>query len=158
MNKKICFNCGKIKEDYESAYCDKCWEEEQKRLNTKKMKTIEIKADKKYIDYINRLLQDINFDDDSLEMQKLIKELNARQDDSISLFSIDIDKDYVLTIDIASGTSNYYDNIVIWKKGKTELDYNEVACLECNFEIGDITLEKEYFDFLNEDYIIKFVY
>ena len=158
MNKKICFNCGKIKEDYESAYCDKCWEEEQKRLNTKKMKTIEIKADKKYIDYINRLLQDINFDDDSLKMQKLIEELNAKQDDNISLFSIDIDKDYVLTIDIASGTSNYYDHIVIRKKKKTELDYREVACLECNFEIGDITLEKEYFDFLNEDYIIKFVY
>ena len=122
------------------------------------MKTIEIKADKKYIDYINRLLQDINFDDDSLEMQKLIKELNAQQDDSIGLFSIDINKDYVLTIDIVSGTSNYYDNIVIWKKGKTELDYKEVACLECSFEIGDITLEKEYFDFLNEDYIIKFIY
>ena len=122
------------------------------------MKTIEIKADKKYIDYINRLLQDINFDDDSLEMQKLIKELNAKQDDYISLFSIDINEDYVLTIDIASGTSNYYDNIVIWKKGKTELDYREVACLECNFEIGDITLEKEYFDFLNEDYTIKFIY
>lgn len=122
------------------------------------MKTIEIKADKKYIDYINRLLQDINFDNDSLEMQKLIKELNAKQDDYISLFSININKDYVLTIDIASGTSNYYDNIVIWKKGKTELDYNEVACLECDFEIGDITLEKEYFDFLNEDYMIKFIY
>lgn len=122
------------------------------------MKTIEIKADKKYIDYINRLLQDINFDDDSLEMQKLIKELNAKQDDYISLFSININKDYVLTIDIASGTSNYYDNIVIWKKGKTELDYKEVACLECDFEIGDITLEKEYFDFLNEDYMIKFIY
>lgn len=158
MNKKICFNCGKIKEDYESAYCDKCWEEEQKRLNNKKMKTIEVKADKKYINYINRLLQDINFDDESLEMQKLIKELNARQDDSISLFSIDINKDYVLTIDIISDTYNYYDNIVIWKKGKTELDYREVACLECNFEIGDITLEKEYFDFLNEDYMIKFIY
>ena len=122
------------------------------------MKTIEVKADKKYIDYINRLLQDINFDDDSLEMQKLIKELNAKQDDYISLFSININKNYVLTIDIASGTSNYYDNIVIWKKGKTELDYREVACLECNFEIGDITLEKEYFDFLNEDYTIKFIY
>ena len=122
------------------------------------MKTIEVKADKKYIDYINRLLQDINFDDDSLEMQKLIKELNAKQDDYISLFSININKDYVLTIDIASGTSNYYDNIVIWKKGETELDYREVACLECSFEIGDITLEKEYFDFLNEDYIIKFIY
>ena len=122
------------------------------------MKTIEVKADKEYIDYINRLLQDINFDDDSLEMQKLIKELNAQQDDNINLFSIDINKDYVLTIDIASGTSNYYDNIVIWKKGKTELDYREVACLDCNFEIGDITLEKKYFDFLNEDYIIEFIY
>ena len=44
------------------------------------------------------------------------------------------------------------------EKGETELDYNEVACLECDFEIGDITLEKEYFDFLNEDYIIKFIY
>ena len=122
------------------------------------MRTIEIKADKEYINYINRLLQDINFDDESLEMQKLIKELNAKQDDYISLFSIDINKDYVLTIDIASGTSNYYDNIVIWKKGETELDYREVACLECNFEIGDITLEKEYFDFVNEDYIIKFIF
>ena len=120
------------------------------------MRTIEIKADKEYINYINRLLQDINFDDESLEMQKLIKELNAKQDDSISLFSIDINKDYVLTIDIISGTYDYYDNIVIWKKGENEL--NEVACLECDFEIGDITLEKEYFDFLNEDYMIKFVY
>ena len=37
------------------------------------MRIIEIKADKEYINYINRLLQDINFDDESLEMQKLIK-------------------------------------------------------------------------------------
>ena len=37
------------------------------------MKTIEVKADKKYIDYINRLLQDIDFNNDSLEMQKIIK-------------------------------------------------------------------------------------
>lgn len=120
------------------------------------MKTIEIKTDKKYINYINRLLQDINFDNDSLEMQKLIKELNAKQDDNISLFSIDINKDYILTIDIASNTSNYKDYIIIWKKGETGLEY--VTCLECSFEIGDITLKKEYFNFLNEDYIIKFVY
>ena len=31
-DKKICLVCGKEKEDYQSAYCDKCWEEEQKRL------------------------------------------------------------------------------------------------------------------------------
>lgn len=123
------------------------------------MKILKISCDKEYIDYINRLLQDIDFDDDSLEMQKLVKELNARQDDNIGLFSIDINKDYVLTIDIASGTSNYYDDIVIWKKGENKLDYNEVACLECDFEIGnDIILEKEYFEFLDDNYTIKFIY
>ena len=30
-NEEICFNCRNIKEDYESSYCDKCWEAEQKR-------------------------------------------------------------------------------------------------------------------------------
>lgn len=120
------------------------------------MKTIEIKTNKKYIDYINKLLQDINFDDDSLKMQQLIKELNAKQDDEINLFSIDINKDYILTIDIASGTSNYYDNIAIWKKEETGLEY--ISCLECSFKIEDITLEKKYFNFLNEDYRIKFIY
>ena len=123
------------------------------------MKTIEIKADKNYIDYINRLLQEVDFDNDSLEMQNLIRELNAKQEDYIGLFSIDLNKDYNITIDIASGTSNYYDNIVIWKKANNKLEYNEVACLDCDFEIGnDIVLEKEYFDFLDNDYTIKFVF
>ena len=49
MNKEICFNCGKTKEDYESAYCDKCWEEEQKRLNTRKL-TIKNKDNNKSIE------------------------------------------------------------------------------------------------------------
>lgn len=41
------------------------------------MKTIEIKADKKYIDYINRLLQDINFDDNDniVDMKYFIEDL-----------------------------------------------------------------------------------
>ena len=30
-NEEICFNCRNIKEDYESSYCDKCCEAEQKR-------------------------------------------------------------------------------------------------------------------------------
>ena len=34
----------------------------------------------------------------------------------------------------------------------------EDITLECSFEIRDIILEKEYFNFLNEDYIIKFIY
>lgn len=32
-NNNFCFNCGKQKEEYESLYCDNCWEEEQQRLN-----------------------------------------------------------------------------------------------------------------------------
>lgn len=31
-DKKICLVCGKEKDDYQSAYCEKCWEEEKKRL------------------------------------------------------------------------------------------------------------------------------
>lgn len=31
-DKKICLVCGKEKDDYQSAYCDKCWEEEKQRL------------------------------------------------------------------------------------------------------------------------------
>ena len=31
-DKKICLVCGKEKDDYQSAYCDKCWEEEKERL------------------------------------------------------------------------------------------------------------------------------
>lgn len=122
------------------------------------MKTIEVKANKDEIDYVNRLLQEIDFEDDSEEMSELIEELDAKQDDDIPLFSIDLNADYNVTIDIASGDSNYYDNIVIWKKSKDTLDYNEVACLDCDYEIGDIVLEREYYDFLDDDYTIKLVY
>lgn len=31
-DKKICLICGKEKDDYQSAYCDKCWQEEKERL------------------------------------------------------------------------------------------------------------------------------
>lgn len=31
-DKSICLVCGKKKEDYQSAYCDECWEEEKERL------------------------------------------------------------------------------------------------------------------------------
>lgn len=32
MIENYCLNCGKEKEEYESMYCDKCFEEEEKRL------------------------------------------------------------------------------------------------------------------------------
>lgn len=119
------------------------------------MRTIRVKADKKIIDYCNELLQEICFDDDSKEMLDKIEKLNARQDDYIGLFEIDINDKYSLTIDLCSGDSNYYDNIVIWQKNGNY--YNEIDYLDCDFEIGnDIILEKEYFDFLDNDYKIVF--
>lgn len=64
-----------------------------------------------------------------------IEDLGAKTDDYIGLYSIDLVDDYVLTIDLASGTSNYYDNVVIWKKVGNELVENEV--LECEYHLGD---------------------
>lgn len=116
-----------------------------------KVKCIKSKDD---LERINRLLEEIDFEDDSKKMAKLIDELDAREDDNIGLFSIDLNDTYNVTIDVASGSSNYYDNIVIWEKDETGA-YNEVACLDCGYGIGDLELSKEEFEFLDDDYMIK---
>lgn len=46
-DKMICFNCGGIKEEYESTYCDKCWQEEEKRLKGQKKLIIKNESDNK---------------------------------------------------------------------------------------------------------------
>lgn len=109
-----------------------------------KVKCIKSKDD---LERINRLLEEIDFEDDSKKMAKLIDELDAR-------VSIDLNDTYNVTIDVASGSSNYYDNIVIWEKDETGA-YNEVACLDCGYGIGDLELSKEEFEFLDDDYMIK---
>lgn len=32
-SKSLCFMCGNKKEDYESSYCDKCWDEEKMEMD-----------------------------------------------------------------------------------------------------------------------------
>ena len=46
-DKMICLNCGGIKEEYESAYCDKCWQKEEKRLKGQKKLIIKNESDNK---------------------------------------------------------------------------------------------------------------
>lgn len=118
------------------------------------MKVIEVQINKDDLERINRLLEEIDFEDNSRKMEKLIDELDAQEDDTIGLFSIDLNDIYNVTIDVASGSSNYYDNIVIWEKDETGV-YNEVCCLDCGYNISDLELLKEEFEFLDDDYMIK---
>lgn len=94
------------------------------------------------LDKYNRLLSlDLEEIASYYDLEKM-EDLGAKTDDYIWLYSIDLVDDYVLTIDLASGTSNYYDNIVIWKRVGDEFVENKV--LECEYHLGDdfeLTLE-----------------
>lgn len=70
----------------------------------------------------------------------------AKTDDYIPGFCATFDNGKYITIDLASGSSNYYDNIVLW-------DENDRECLtlDCTFEI-----ENFEFEFDNEEYVVKF--
>ena len=70
----------------------------------------------------------------------------ARVDDYIPGFCATFDNGKYITIDLASGSSNYYDNIVLWGE-----DDRELFTLDCTFEIEDFE-----FEFENEIYKVKF--
>lgn len=74
------------------------------------------------------------------------KSLNPQTDDFIGLISVDFENGNVITIDVCSGTGNYYDNCVLID-GKTE---NEITCFDCNYSIDN---EME-FNYGNDTYII----
>lgn len=62
----LCIICGKIKEDYESTYCDNCWEKEQKRIEENNNKTE--KGENKMEKYCE-MLEKIN--EEKLDITKL---------------------------------------------------------------------------------------
>ena len=93
---------------------------------------------KKQLDYYNELLQlDL---DDCLPYynEDDINRLGARKDDYIGIACIEFDNGNYVTIDLASGGSNYYDNIVLWnKEGK------ELMCLDCDYSLSNFDFEYE---------------
>lgn len=103
---------------------------------------LEISINKADLDRYNRLLALDLEENEPYYNREEMEELGAKKDDYIGILSKDLGKDYVLTIDLASGTSNYYDNIVIWKRFGNELVENQV--LNCEFSLGeDFEIELE---------------
>ena len=67
-----------------------------------------------------------------------IERLNARIDDYIGIARIDFENGNYLLIDIASGSSNYYDNIVLYDKYDSELHV-----FDCKYKIDSFDFEYE---------------
>ena len=93
----------------------------------------EIEISRYNFDRINKLM-DVMFEEQETnpEMDKLINELDARQDTMPYGFCFEFDDDSKIYIDICSGSSNYYDNC-IWVSG----DCNEDCVFDCSYEISE---------------------
>ena len=93
---------------------------------------------KKQLDYYNELLL-LDLDDFlPYYNEEDIERLNAKKDDYISIGCIEFGNGNYLTIDLASGGSNYYDNVVLWNnKGE------ELICLDCDYNLGNFEFEYE---------------
>lgn len=82
-----------------------------------------------------------------------IEDLNAdnkgigKKYDYIGIATIDFENGNYVTIDLASGGNNYFDNICLYDKSGKELD-----CSDCTYEIGNFSLFYE-----NDIYDIKMI-
>ena len=95
-----------------------------------------VKISKSDYEYYNKLFE-LNFEEDS---EDKINNYGGRIDDYIGITSVEFSNGNYITIDLASGSSNYYDNIVLWSK-----DGQELVCADCDYNIGNFEL------FYNED-------
>lgn len=110
----------------------------------------EMEISKKDFEHINRLLEEVDFNDDSDEMQDIIDELDARQDAMPYSFCFEFENESKIYIDICSGSSNYYDNCQ-WVSGDCKSDY----LFDCSYSIDK---EMEFYPTDNGDvYICKFI-
>lgn len=110
----------------------------------------EMEISRKDFEHINRLLAEVDFNDDSDEMQDIIDELDARQDAMPYGFCFEFENESKIYIDICSGSSNYYDNCQ-WVSGDCKSDY----LFDCDYSIGK---EMEFHPTDNGDiYICKFI-
>lgn len=92
----------------------------------------QFKIKKQDYDFYTRLLNLANFDE--LTDEQMINE-KARKDDYIGITEIEFSNGNYITIDLASGGNNYFDNICLFNENGTEL-----MCADCNFEIDSFSL------------------
>jgi hypothetical protein len=104
------------------------------------------KISRKLFNRINRLLNEIDFDDDSLRMNNLIRELDAAEDSYLTGFEWNFPDGSRITIDIHSGQHNYYDD-AIWHNADETVD----TLFDCSY-----TLDEENEFCIENTYICKF--
>lgn len=83
-------------------------------------------------DELSRLQALLDIDDLTEVDEEKLDQLQGKQDDFIPLLSTTFKDGSVLTLDICSGSQNYYDNLVIQTAG------GEYAP-DCTFEVGGRT-------------------
>lgn len=115
----------------------------------------EMEISRKDFERINRLMQ-VDFDDIdengdfTQEMEKLINELDARQDTMPYGFYFEFEDGSKIYIDICSGGHNYYDNCQ-WISSDCKSDY----LFDCSYSIEE---EMEFYPAGNNNiYICKFI-
>lgn len=85
---------------------------------------------RKQFNRINRLLAEVNFDDDSRKMEDIIYELGATEDAWDCGFQFNFENGTKIFIDIRSGSSNYYDD-TMWQSDDDEVLF------DCNYELNE---------------------
>ena len=95
------------------------------------------KINKQDLEYYKKLL-DFEFTCDNED-----NDLGAIQDDYIYITTLTFDNGNYITIDLASGHDNYYDNIVLWDK-----DGNELSVSDCGFDLSSFSMfyEEDIYD------------
>lgn len=96
-----------------------------------------VKLNRKEVERIERLLSIISFEELTDEE---MNELGAKCDDFIPLFWVDFEDGPMLTVDVCSGSNNYYINAV-WSKG-----WKEVV-LDCQDDLSlfDVDFDDIYY-------------
>ena len=95
----------------------------------------------KEIDHLNKLLAIDNLEEmTDFELRKA----GANTNQYIGLFEVKFDNGAFMTVDVCSGNTNYYDNIVL----TTPDGYEHI--LDCEYEIDDIGIEID-----DDKYIVK---
>lgn len=86
------------------------------------------------LNYYNDLLE-LDFETSDVHD---IERLGAKKDDYIGIRTITFENGNYVTIDLASGGCNYYDNICLYDKNG-----NELMCSDCTYEISSFSLYYE---------------
>lgn len=103
------------------------------------------KISKNKLKYYNELLQ-LDLEESLPYYNKQdIERLGAKTDDYIGIATITFKNGNFIAIDIASGDSNYYDNIVLYDKYE-----NELYVLDCDYKLDSFE-----FTYDNDKYIIE---